>query len=111
MSRALNDPTVEPVTRYENLPHRYASPHSQDTLSALRAGMSEAGKRASEDMFSKATGYGWGRVDSPGFQWPAHQGDALDFAVSFAIHCAEGGHTWAIREAYDMWHATGRITK
>lgn len=107
----MSSDTQAPITRYEELPHRYASIHSQDTLSGLLAGMADAGKRHSEDMFSKATGYGWGRIDSSGFEWPAHHGDALDFAIAFAIHCAESGHTWAIREAYTQWHATGRITK
>ena len=104
-------PETAPVVNHEEPLHRYASTHSQDTLNALRAGMFEAGRRKSADMFSKATGYGWGRIDSPGFEWPAHRGDALDFAIAFAIHCAQGEHTYAIREAYIQWHKTGRITR
>ena len=99
------------VTCYEDLPHRYASPRSQEALAALRDRGGEASRSYFDDLFAKGTAYAWGRMDSPGFSQPVHHGDAFDFAIAFTIHAGEDGATHAIREAYDAWHATGRIER
>lgn len=101
--------TLAPVTCHEDLPHRYASVESFTAMEALRAHPDLSRRRYFNDMFTKAIGYGWGRTDAPGAKVPVHRGDALDFATAYTIHTSQGGVTHALREAYNMWHATGRI--
>ena len=104
----MNEP-LPPAVRYEELPVRYASAESQGRLDALRAQMVSFQREDSVAVQMKGIGYGWGRQDAPGYQPPTHRGGALDFGIALALHYAGDTPTMAIREAYDAWHATGRI--
>lgn len=82
--------------------HKYADPNSQRELGRLQVGASLVARRHSDDMFNKAIGYGWGRMDAG---TPMVHADALDFGITYAVHVLSPGATHALREAFDIWHA------
>lgn len=85
--------------------YKFGDQRSQDHLESLKRASRPHDVEYTEMMYHKATGYGWGRTDSPGYVWPQHKGDALDFGINYAIHTLTPGATHALREAFDMWHA------
>ena len=85
--------------------YKFASAESQNRLESLKRQASTYDRDYAEVMFHKAVGYVWGRTDAPGYVWPEHRGDALDFAMNYAIHVLTPGPTHALREAFELWHA------
>jgi hypothetical protein len=65
--------------------------------------------KATESARDMARGYAWGRMDAPGYQWPSHGGDGLDFSMAYAIHTITDRCVKDVREAFDRWHETGVI--
>lgn len=87
----------------------YADPTTHDVFNDALASMPRVGVIAMNSGRDMARGYAWGRIDSPGYVWPAHGGDGLDFMMAYAIHLATSKHNHAVREAFNQWHSTGRI--
>lgn len=90
----------------------FADPASHERLRELRDSLIspyDMLKGTSVDAQAMARGYAWGRIDSPGYTWPSHGGDGLDFAMAYAIHHLSDKCTHAIREAFEAWHKMGVI--
>lgn len=90
--------------------YKFAQSATQDVLTDLRSRMSAHNAERNQNLMDMARGYGWGRIDSPGYTWPDHGGDALDFAISYAIHAAGPKGFHAVRDAFNQWHKIGEIT-
>jgi hypothetical protein len=87
----------------------FASQATHDHLKAQCDAMPAYLARATRSAQDMARGYAWGRMDAPGYQWPSHGGDGLDFSMAYAIHTVTDRYVHAVREAFDQWHETGVI--
>lgn len=84
--------------------YQYSDQAAHSELARLSTSVPRHTRDHAELMFHKAISYAWGRTDTPGYTYPTHGGDALDFGITYAIHVLTPGATHALREAFDLWH-------
>lgn len=93
------------------LRYRFAEPSHHAELEVLRDSNSGAVKATVDNLGAVARGYAWAHADMPGYVAPTHGGDALDFALAYAIHAADARGHKPVRDAYAQWFEKGRISR